>query len=290
MNEIIEGIKNNRLVFIKNLLLDYNVYKESLVKILKDTSTSSKHHYANGVYAKNLDNFDFIRRIKSELNQEYDLQYKEKTRYWIHPKGNITTPHYDGDGTNVINICIQGKKKFILSPPNSQINYSFTNLSALDTAETKNIYILEENDLLLIPSFWYHEVHCLEEDTITINIIFTKKDMKIPDKQKVKYMLHKYLDTAMNNTSNIVDISTKKDISTINFTFEYVIELISIIIFYLILNFIGKKYNIYLNEIVLIFFILFSLYNHEAMNGIPFVTSFNYLMVYIIFTLFMSNN
>jgi hypothetical protein len=290
MNEIIEGIKNNRPVFIKNFLLDYNVYKESLVKILKDTSTASKHNYTNGVYSKNLDNFNFISRIKGELNQEYDLQYKEKTRYWIHPKGNITTPHYDGDGTNVINICIQGKKKFILSPPNSQINYSFTNISALDIAQSKNIYILEENDLLLIPSFWYHEVHCLEKDTITINITFTKKDMEVPDKQKVIYMLHKYLDTTMGINSNIVNISTNKDISTSSFTFEYVIELISIVIFYLILNFIGKKYNIYLNEMVLTFFILFSIYNYTQMSGIPFITTFNYLMVYIIFTLFMSNN
>ncbi len=291
IEKINDGIKNNKPIMIKNFLRDYNVDFESIINDILDLSNADKHYYTNGVYTKNLDSHQFIVDIKNKLNKDSNLIYNPKSRYWIHPKGNYTNPHYDGDGTNVLNICLQGKKKFILSPPNSHMNFSFTNLSILDTSEQKYEYILEPNDLLLIPSFWYHEVYCLEESTITINIIFVDSNIKTPYPQKVKYFFHKLLDTSMNKKSKAIDLSTRH-LNLSDFIFDYVFELVSLILIFLLFNFIGKKLNIYLNEIVLICLLLFALYTHYNYNGISIILTSNYLLIYIVYTLlfFRSHN
>ena len=38
-------------------------------------------------------------------------------RYWHHDKGHVTRWHFDGDGVQVINICLRGSKRFLLAPP-----------------------------------------------------------------------------------------------------------------------------------------------------------------------------
>jgi len=110
MENLIKSVKLNKPVFIKGFLSKYNVDINKLVSDLKDTTNADKHYYSNGVFLKNLDEYKFIGDIKKELNFDNNLIYKSKTRYWIHPKNNYTQNHYDGDGTNVINICIKGKK------------------------------------------------------------------------------------------------------------------------------------------------------------------------------------
>ncbi len=114
MEAIISSIKLNKPIFLKGFLVNYNVNKDKLIEYLRDTNNSEKHYYSKGVFVKNLDEYEFVKNIKNELNTDNNLIYKDKTRYWIHPKNNYTQSHYDGDGTNVINICIKGKKKFIL--------------------------------------------------------------------------------------------------------------------------------------------------------------------------------
>lgn len=110
INNIIDNIRANKPILIKKFLLKYNFDKTKLIEELKNIETSTKQHYAPGVYNKDVDNFDFIKKIKSDLNIDNNLIYKNNTRYWIHPKNNFTPNHYDGDGFNVINICIKGKK------------------------------------------------------------------------------------------------------------------------------------------------------------------------------------
>ena len=282
IKKIKDAIKDNKPIMIKNFLSDYQKNLEDIITDIYNTENADKHYYSSGVYAKNLDSHEFIRKIKSDLNDENNLTYTQKSRYWIHPKGNITTPHYDGDGTNVINICLQGKKKFILSKPNSHINIPFTNLSMFDTAEEKQEFILEPNDLLLIPSFWYHEVHCLEDSTITINIIFVDLNLTAPYQQKVKYFFHSLLNTVMNTKSKAVSLSVK-NINLADFMFEYFFQLISLFMVFIFFEYIGRKFNIYLNEIILTCVLLFALYTFYNYNGISIITAFNYLLIYVVY-------
>ncbi len=283
-----EAIKNNKPIFIKNFLSNYQKDLSYVITDINNTENADKHYYSSGVYAKNLDSHNFIINIKSDLNNQNDLIYTPKTRYWIHPKGNITMPHYDGDGTNVINICLQGKKKFILSSPNSHINFPFSNLSILDIADNKQEFILESGDLLLIPSFWYHEVHCMEDSTITINIIFVDSQLNTPYPQKVKYFFHKLLNTTMSNKSKAVDLSIK-DINFSDFVFDYFFELISLILVFVFFEYIGKKLGIYLNEIILTGLLLFALQTFYKYNGISIVTAFNYLIIFVVYRFFIKN-
>lgn len=285
MKNIIESIKSNKPIFIKNFLSKYNFDKNQFITYLKKTDTADIHYYAKGVFLKKIDDFDFIKNIKNELNSNNNLIFDEKIRYWIHPKNNYTPNHYDGNGTNVINICFSGKKKFILTPPNSQINFSLSNISLINTSsdEEKFQYVLEENDLLLIPSFWYHEVHCLEDDTITINICFIDNNVVIPDKQKVKYFMHDKLCTVMNNS--IVNISESQE-KCLNLIFEYCLEIVSLIIIFIIFEMIGSFFNIYLTEIILLFLILFSGSNSKKYGGIIDIITFNFFIIYLVYMVY----
>lgn len=197
-DKIFKHIEINKPLFIKGFYSN-NKYNDSINKIIKLSNISkTKNDFLKGsVYIKSNKN-KFINNILNKLHKNNHIKIYNEYRVWNHKKNNITQWHYDGNGIDVINICFNGKKKFILSKPNSQITFPFTNITLFENYAKKQEYILEQGDLLLIPRFWFHKVITLQDETITINFCLTNNYNTIPNNFRMLYNTHNFYKTEMN--------------------------------------------------------------------------------------------
>lgn len=125
-------------------------------------------------------------------------------RFWQHDKGHITTWHFDGDGVQVINICLSGSKLFELASPCAGWVVPFTNV-ALISPNTEQSVVINKGDVLFFPSFWFHKVTCLQNNTVTYNICTTSKSKPCPrDAANICY--HKMLHTKLGLYSHFQSI------------------------------------------------------------------------------------
>lgn len=195
--KIFKSIKKNEPYYIKGFFKK-SKFKNSIEEIIELSKLSEqKNEFLKGSrYIKSNSNL-FINDILSNLTLNPDIIIHDEYRVWNHKKNNITRWHYDGNGIDVINICLNGKKHFILGEPNSQNTFPFTNITMLESDEKKYNYILEPGDLLLIPRFWFHKVISLENDTITLNFCLTNNYDNIPDNYKMLFNLHVFFNTIM---------------------------------------------------------------------------------------------
>lgn len=199
------------------------------------------------MYIKSTDN-KFINKISAELGECSNIKIYDEYRVWNHNKNNITQWHYDGNGIDVINICFNGKKKFLLAEPNSQITFPFTNITILETHNKTYEYILEPGDLLLIPRFWFHKVITLKNETITMNFCLTNNHDTVPINLKMLYNVHNYFNTIMSK-QNICSFPNL-NIKLHEFIYYYVKENIILFILFCSIRIILKKYfKISLNTI-----------------------------------------
>jgi hypothetical protein len=242
-------LEKNKPIIIKNYLKKNLDEKKKIIESIN--SSKENNFFLRG--SKYIDNkYKIIDNIKKKIDQD---KYKidEKIRCWNHNNGNLTKNHYDGNGVDVINICIKGKKKFIFSKPDSHINIPYTNISLLKLDKEEEILILEENDLLLIPRFWYHTVETLEDNTYMLSITVSDLEVELNDNKKLLYILHKFYNTNMCN-ENIINNKSINNINLFNFLIEYVKESIVIILLVIFLNNYlndkNKLYNIIINIIL----------------------------------------
>ena len=209
--KIFDNIKENKPLFIKNFYSNQN-YNSSIDEIIKLSNKSKdKNDFLQGsVYIKSTDN-KFIDEMTTKLKKCPNIKIYDEYRVWKHKKNNITQWHYDGNGIDVINICFNGKKKFILAEPNSQITFPFTNITILETHNKTYEYILEPGDLLLIPRFWFHKVISLKNETITINFCLTNNYDTVPINLKMLFNTHNFFNTIMikQNICNFPNMNIK---------------------------------------------------------------------------------
>lgn len=125
-------------------------------------------------------------------------------RFWEHNRGHVTRWHYDGDGVQVINICLSGSKKFDFSPPSSAITFPFTHIAMLEPTVIQSV-VINKGDILFFPSFWYHRVTCLQDDTITYNICTTREVHPLP-REAANICYHRMLRTKMGTHPQFKDI------------------------------------------------------------------------------------
>lgn len=252
-NKIFDNIKINKPIIIKNFI-SKNKYKESIEELIKLSNMSNnKNNFLQGSkYIQSKNNL-LINDILKELDINKNIKIYDEYRIWNHKKNNITQWHYDGNGIDVINICLCGKKKFILAEPNSQITFPFTNITLLETHKKEYTYILEPGDLLLIPRFWFHKVISLKDNTITMNFCITNNHNNIPNNLKMLYNLHNYLNTSMSkqNICKYPNIKIGLDGLIYHFLKEniilFILFLILKLIFVKILNITHNIYNMYNN-------------------------------------------
>lgn len=110
--------------------------------------------------------------------------------FWLSKKGASTCIHYDSNGCHNINVQVKGTKKILLfnpsefdnlymhkiTEPNPFYNFSQVNTQDADLHKFPNARkvqyvesILEEGDLLFIPSFWFHKFDHLGDFNINVN-------------------------------------------------------------------------------------------------------------------------
>lgn len=241
--KIFDHIEENKPIHIKNFYPDVK-YKKSINEIIKLSKLSNNtNKFLKGSKYIKLKSNQFINDILRELNKNKNIKATDEYRIWQHKKNNITPWHYDGNGIDVINICFTGKKKFLLAEPNSQITFSFTNLTILETNNKLHEFILEPGDLLLIPRFWFHKVISLENDTTTMNFCITNKyrNNNVPKNLKMLYNLHNLFKTRMSENELICsfpDIS----ISFEDFIYYFLKENIILFILFLTLRLVLRKF------------------------------------------------
>lgn len=101
-----------------------------------------------------------------------DMEVSKTIRVWKHNKNNKTKWHYDGHGADILNICFQGSKDFYLAPPHTYNTYPLSTIAYDIDFKEKYKVQLNKNDMLYIPSFWFHKVITLEDNTINLNYMF----------------------------------------------------------------------------------------------------------------------
>jgi hypothetical protein len=111
---------------------------------------------------------EFVESLKEKIT------FNDGIRAWKHNKGNVTQWHYDGNGINIFNICISGRKRFYLSPPGSIPVLPLSNISLkTDIWDEQSVFVeIGVSDMLYLPPYWFHKVITLEDNTLTVNYAF----------------------------------------------------------------------------------------------------------------------
>lgn len=260
IDEFKKYINNNTPFIVKNFL---NNYKNDSQNSIKNIPKNTQDIQISGNY-KEYCSSELINDFIEETNNTYscaphgcynytnkkikcnhplieglmvdkDLQFSDLNRFWEHSKNNFTRNHYDGNGINVINICLKGKKRFYLANPKKTLQmYPLSNISINSNPDDSFYdYIVELNkgDMIYIPSYWWHKVLTLEDNSRNLNFNFYNKNVKIPQRDQTIYKLHKLTksdfskDPICKYTNDVLDFSFFS-----NSIFELIIPIILIII------------------------------------------------------------
>lgn len=197
-------IYKNKPCIIKKFINNTNCSIYNFIRFVNDESMIKSYKIGNvPTFARdavNLCNNHLVKGIENEM------VVTDKYRIWKHQKNNKTKWHYDGHGGDLYNLCIQGSKHFYLAPPGSFPVYPLSNI-AYDI-EFKEKYLIKLNpyDMLYIPSYWFHKVITLEDNTINMNYTFFGNHNKMISSKRDRdlYTLHNIFNSHMciSNDSN----------------------------------------------------------------------------------------
>jgi lysine-specific demethylase 8 len=182
----------------------YTVINGSLKEYLNllMNSTKKEYYFAAGddlYFMKNGESNKDLSPLKNDFNipnflNEDNIEY---IGFWLSKKGASTCIHYDSNGCHNINVQVKGSKKVLLFNPSefnnlymhkitepnpfynfSQVNAQDTDLSKFPNAQKVQYIesILEEGDLLFIPSFWFHRFDHLGDFNINVNFWWKPKE------------------------------------------------------------------------------------------------------------------
>jgi hypothetical protein len=258
-----EYVNKNKPCLIKNFLQD----KEDACSKKYYTNYIKEHTIINtkgGGFdvSRGDETFNCKNKIVDEILNNDNFIMGNFARLWLHSKGTITNWHYDGNGSDILNISISGAKRFWLSKPNSYPTYPLTNIANGDHV-AEYIVDLMPNDMLYIPAYWFHKVETLEDETLNVNyLFFNKKTTHMHINNKQLYNVHDMLNTAMCEDP-ICDIARDDKIKFSSFgkiLSDSIIYLFIYLIFYIMLNKYNETYNkIYAGSLFMLFLVIFSM-------------------------------
>ena len=246
---VIKFLNNNQPFVIRNFLTSA-IVSQYLSRI---NSANLKKYMIGTIPAYALERKDLAKNEYLDVyDANNDLIKSDIIRVWKHHANNLTRWHFDGNGTDLLNISLQGKKRFYLAPPNTNaFMFPLTNIVINDFKE-KYMVEIEPGDMLFIPAYWFHKVLTLKDNTININYtLFDKKNRKHASSRDIQlFGLHNIFNTNMDK--EILDIykNENKLTSLLRGFYEMSIYIVLFICIYLNI----KKYNN--NRIVNIFFVI----------------------------------
>jgi hypothetical protein len=106
---------------------------------------------------------------------------KSPMRLFMQPRGHVTLPHYDGNSLHGFNQQVIGKKKWIVTSPNTplpNIPFMFASLVGKNFKYNPRVYDFYEfetvpGDLIFLPRYMVHEVHSMEPVNLNLNWVCT---------------------------------------------------------------------------------------------------------------------
>lgn len=192
-------LQKNIPCVIKNFLSDKQCSPDQFKKYITNNKLDSYNIGNITTHSIKTDSFCNDNKYIKALQSDSDLLIIDEWRIWKHNKDNFTKWHYDGNGSDLLNISIQGSKRFYLAPPNSFPVYPLSNIAIHYNFKETIVYDLMPKDMLFIPAYWFHQVLTLEDNTINVNFtMFNKKNQLIAHPRNIElYVLHKFFDTNM---------------------------------------------------------------------------------------------
>jgi hypothetical protein len=179
---------------IRNINIDSKYTTCNIKSLVNHIEKSELKCFGYGCYFKKKENICCSNSLLEKLFIDQEYYFDKDNRLWNHKKKNFTRNHYDGNGVEVINISLKGKKRFYLASPSKTFTmFPISNISVNSNPDDYNYdYIIDllPGDFLYIPSYWWHKVLTLE-DSINMNFNFYVKDHKLSERQKNIYYLHK---------------------------------------------------------------------------------------------------
>jgi hypothetical protein len=262
-------------------------------------------HYVGEIKNKNLTRYlignvvsEYFEKTKMPFNDYLDAYQRDENllhcnviRVWRHNKNNLTRWHYDGNGADLLNISLQGKKRFYLAPPNALPVYPFTNIAWKYDFKETHVVEIEPGDMLFLPAYWFHKVLTLEDNTININyIMYNKNNKKIASKRDQElFALHNLFNTSMDKEIKSIYKNEGRFIPAIA---RGLYELFPFIALFVILYSVAKKTKqrwISFGLLLIAIFIGLYLYSLDSLeietNGMSRIIGFYILVVAAIFFL-----
>lgn len=131
------------------------------------------------------------------LEKDASIIMEKWFRLWRHGRGTVTPWHYDGNGSDIFNVCLGGSKDFYLSPPDSLPVYPLSSV-ALPVPFGFTYHVrLFAGDMLYIPSYWFHRVVTLDDTSSNVNFTFWHVTNSPIGRNTDLYILHRLLRTSM---------------------------------------------------------------------------------------------
>ena len=176
--------------------------REKLTKVDKAKAASLWYWMEKGSLEEDYQTPDIINQLLDSANV---FPRNELMRIWAHPKGNVSSWHYDANMVNVFNVQMTGKNEWYLVSPETPLDcYPFTRFAIMDDNDQKIFkkknythVILNQGDMLYIPPLWFHKVISIEKENLNLNWIFTKKTTDVVSttlkRELDRYSLQSYL-------------------------------------------------------------------------------------------------
>jgi hypothetical protein len=192
-------IQNNVPCVIKNFLSDQQCSATSFLKYI--TNNKLESYKIGNITSHSIKISDFCNNNKfiKAIQNDPNIIVENEWRIWKHNKNNFTKWHYDGNGSDLLNISVSGSKRFYLAPPNSFPVYPLSNIGLDINFKEHIVYDLMPTDMLFIPAYWFHQVLTLEDDTVNVNFtMFNKKNHIVANPRDSElFMVHKFFNTNM---------------------------------------------------------------------------------------------
>lgn len=165
------------------------------IDLISSNSSERNKRYLSGDEIRILSNYTELDPTLAQLSLDFeppgycDRKQIKTIGFWLSAQGVVASLHYDSDGSHNLNVQVKGKKRVLLFSPSqalypfsgirlSQGPPNFSQINILDPNEAKFPgfrsahcveAIIEEGDMLFIPSYWYHAVFHLGEINVNVN-------------------------------------------------------------------------------------------------------------------------
>ncbi len=224
------------------------------------------------------------------LLSDPNLVHSDVIRLWKHNAGNLTRWHYDGNGTDLLNISLSGSKQFYLAPPNSLPVYPLSSIVLpIDFKETFMVE-LNQGDMLYIPSYWFHKVITTQDNTMNINyVMYNKNNPRIAStRHQELFMLHKLARTQMDKEILDIHNTPVHRAVTRGFIETLPIFLLIFIIYYVLIRYSLKLSFIFILFLIITSFIIFGFRGVDTISaGMARILGF-YIFIYSMILLVIS--